>query len=61
MWEEVKKTNLIERGTLIGNRLFSVETMGKNGTCEFLWKQRKASQQSSKGQSPLLDDSVTTS
>lgn len=50
MWEEVKESNLIERGTCIGNRLFSVETMGKNGTCEFLWKQRKASQQSSKGQ-----------
>lgn len=50
MWEAVKESNLIERGTCIGNRLFSVEIMGKNGTCEFLWKQRKASQQSGKGQ-----------
>lgn len=29
MWEEVKKSNLIDKDILMGNRLFSVETMEK--------------------------------
>lgn len=52
------KSDLIARGTLIGIRLFSVETVGGNGCMWVLWEQRKTSEESSVScPSPFLDGS----